>query len=230
MAKHEPHLLRARDGYRDFAEGCANLCDEEGEGGNMNPWGWHDELTEADWEMIEKAPLKPAARAILEEYRKDGAQALKGDEFWPWLIEQEVSKLPMSAEELSFGLRKMIKGPGVYLGVGLLIKLLRATYVGKSDWVLGRVDQHWTNIFSADPKSTTLLLQTLAGCDEVAWLLLWEPEDGMDPILAARLMSLFEGIFCQLFGSYTRKKLYLEHRAMHGQKGLGNDVIGGNGE
>lgn len=81
VAKDMPHLLRARDGYQDFAEGCANSCDEEGEGGTMNPWGWHDELTEADWEMIEKAPLKPAARAILKEYRKDGAQALKCDEF-----------------------------------------------------------------------------------------------------------------------------------------------------
>ena len=34
-----PHLPRSRDAYKDFADGCANLCDEEGEGGNMNPWG-----------------------------------------------------------------------------------------------------------------------------------------------------------------------------------------------
>lgn len=52
----------------------------------------------------------------------------------------------------------------------------------------------------------------------------------MDAVLAARLISLIEGTFCELFCSYTRKKLYLEHRAMHGQKGLGNDVIGCNGE
>lgn len=48
----------------------------------------------------------------------------------------------MSREDLSSGLRKIIKDPGVSLGVGLLLKLLCATYVGKSDWVPGRVDQH----------------------------------------------------------------------------------------
>lgn len=163
VSSDEPHWSRIFTAMRNIAQAVASIDD-------LEPEGWQRKLGDDEWERAEALDGLGVARAILKECGKKGGRRLSERAFW-WALRAEAIKicdLPMTLEQHKSGLRRDPKTGGLYLTIGLLRRLLRAIYVGRSGLLGSRAMDHLDGLLASSNGAPTgkLLYDTLPHCDE----------------------------------------------------------------